>query len=270
MTDSGYPLEWFVESLDAYLICGICGQVLRDPRATECGHVFCHRCLSLWIDEYGICPARCGEVELESLRRAAHISKKISCLLTRCRYTKAGCKAILQLSDKESHERKCHYAKKVVGKTRSFPFFNFGTASLSQPDEPSRHHHHHQHHSRSKSVHRSQLVRSSASDGEKDRRSTLQGSQLLKHKRSHSLGIGGIRLLSKKAPSLSVVNQPKIPKPMVSRELQLFLITISYLLCSNLLKTRVFKFPKLLVSAFCRGCSLNTLIVWREQSQKSL
>ena len=214
-----------MESLDAYLICGICGQVLRDPRATECGHVFCRRCLSLWIDEYGICPARCGEVELESLRRAAHISKKISCLLTRCRYTKVGCKAILQLSDKETHEGKCHYAKKVVGKTRSFPFFNFGTANLSQPDESSRHHHHHhhhhqlQHHSRTKSVHRSQLVSSSASDGEKDKRSTLQGSQLLKHKRSHSLGLGGIRLLSKKAPSVSAVNQAKISKPMVSRKL---------------------------------------------------
>ncbi len=209
MTDSGYPLEWFAGPIDAHLVCGICGNVLKDPRATACGHVFCRKCIHAWIDEYGVCPARCGEVEVEALHRASHIDKKVSCLMTSCKYTKVGCKAILKLADKELHERTCHYSKKlsILGKTRSFSIFK------SSPEEASHHN------SRSKST-RHHLLSGSVSESEKDKRSTAQRSKAigLKQRKSNSLGFGGLKLsgLIKKSPSIVAVNKPiKIPKPMV-------------------------------------------------------
>lgn len=112
MADGGYPTGWFVEPIDDYLKCGICGQVLKDPRATQCGHVFCSRCLSSWIDNYGICPNRCGEVEVETTRRALHIEKRISGLFVVCKNQRLGCAVQVQLIDKESHEKSCPYRER--------------------------------------------------------------------------------------------------------------------------------------------------------------
>lgn len=117
-SDNGYPLQWFVEwqSLDDYLKCGICGNVLRDPRATRCGHVFCLSCLLGWIDAYGICPQRCGEVEADQMKRALHIEKRISGLLTLCKYQQYGCAVQVPLVDKALHESTCPY-----NRTRRLP-----------------------------------------------------------------------------------------------------------------------------------------------------
>ena len=110
-SESGYPLQWFVDrqSVDDYLKCGICGNVLRDPRATDCGHVFCLSCLLGWIDAYGICPQRCGEVEADQMKRALHIEKRISGLLTLCKYQHYGCTVQVPLVDKALHESTCPY-----------------------------------------------------------------------------------------------------------------------------------------------------------------
>ena len=96
-----------MEPIDDYLKCGICGNVLQSPRATSCGHVFCQQCLHSWIDYYGICPNRCGEVELEQLTRPVHIEKRISGLLTRCKNYRSGCAVQIPLSEKCKHEQSC-------------------------------------------------------------------------------------------------------------------------------------------------------------------
>lgn len=110
-SDNGYPLQWFVDwqSVEDYLKCGICGNVLMDPRATRCGHVFCQSCLLGWIDAYGICPQRCGEVEADQMKRALHIEKRISGLLTLCKYQQYGCTVQVPLVDKALHESTCAY-----------------------------------------------------------------------------------------------------------------------------------------------------------------
>ena len=113
-SESGYPLQWFVDrhSVDDYLKCGICGNVLREPRATSCGHVFCLSCLLGWIDAYGICPQRCGEVEADQMKRALHIEKRISGLLTLCKYQHYGCTVQVPLADKALHESTCPYRQR--------------------------------------------------------------------------------------------------------------------------------------------------------------
>lgn len=105
--DSGYPLEWFTDPVEDCHICGVCGKVLRSPRTTPCGHVFCLRCLEFWIEYYGICPKRCGEIELETVSREVKVEKRIQSLLTRCKYHKRGCKEQITLAEKQRHEKKC-------------------------------------------------------------------------------------------------------------------------------------------------------------------
>ena len=110
-SESGYPLQWFVDrrSVEDYLKCGICGNVLKDPRVTRCGHVFCLTCLLGWIDSYGICPQRCGEIEADQMKRALHIEKRISGLLTICKYQYYGCTVQVPLADKALHESTCPF-----------------------------------------------------------------------------------------------------------------------------------------------------------------
>ncbi len=105
--NSGYPLEWFAEQVDEYLKCGICNKVMINPRATSCGHVYCKDCLQSWIEYYGVCPERCGEVELQQLTSPLHIQKRISGLLVRCKYVRCGCNVKVALIDKASHEVLC-------------------------------------------------------------------------------------------------------------------------------------------------------------------
>ena len=105
--DSGYPLEWFAEAVEDFLICDICGKVLQSPRATRCGHVYCQRCLEFWIDYYGICPKRCGEIEVDTLKKAPHTEKRILSLKVRCKYENFGCRNLVTLAEKQKHEKRC-------------------------------------------------------------------------------------------------------------------------------------------------------------------
>ncbi len=113
--NSGYPLEWFAEQVEDYLKCGVCNKVMHNPCATNCGHVFCKDCLQSWIEYYGVCPNRCGEVELQQVTRPLHIEKRISGLLVRCKYVRLGCNIKLALLDKTKHEINClHRGKEHV------------------------------------------------------------------------------------------------------------------------------------------------------------
>ena len=127
-----------MEPIDDYLNCGICGQVLKDPRATQCGHVFCNHCLTTWIHNYGICPNRCGEVEVENTRRALHIEKRISGLFIVCSNLHLGCAVQVQLIDKERHEKSCPYRQQCSSESSSKFHKRALTSTLSQQDISSR------------------------------------------------------------------------------------------------------------------------------------
>lgn len=131
---TGYPLEWFVEPVDESFKCGICKQVIRDRTVTPCGHVYCFQCISSWAGLYGVCPERCGEVELHSLSCPGPldtISQFISGLSVHCQNRPAGCRIQIRLAEKCKHEQICPHRRPrdptVLGKL--LPKF-----SLSQQD----------------------------------------------------------------------------------------------------------------------------------------
>lgn len=112
MSGSGYPPEWFCESPDSSILCMICNRVLREPRVTPCGHIFCYLCISYWLERYGVCPRRCREVDIDSLRLKVQLEKFISGLYTHCKNKRAGCVEQVRLADKHLHEKQCHYRKR--------------------------------------------------------------------------------------------------------------------------------------------------------------
>lgn len=130
---NGYPLEWFADVIAERFKCGICSQVLRDPTITKCGHIYCARCISSWAGYYGVCPERCGTVELDSLICPLELSIIISGLSVRCKNRPEGCKAQIKLAEKPLHEQICPFrirrTRSALGLGRLLP-----KLSLSQQD----------------------------------------------------------------------------------------------------------------------------------------
>ena len=114
MSQGGYPLEWFSEPLDNSLKCGICTKILRDPRVTPCGHIYCSYCLITWLNSYGVCPRRCKEVEVESLRRRVQLDTFISGLFIYCTNKRAGCTEQVPLIEKHLHENICPHSSTAL------------------------------------------------------------------------------------------------------------------------------------------------------------
>ena len=125
--DSGYPLDWFAETVENELVCEICGKVLHFPRATPCGHIFCLRCAEFWIEYYGICPKRCGEIDMDGLRKEPRVEKRIMSLYVNCKYSVYGCKTQPTLADKQKHEKKCLFKSKAD----KIPIHSFSLAADS-------------------------------------------------------------------------------------------------------------------------------------------
>lgn len=138
LAECGYPLEWFAQSVDEKFKCGICSRVMRDPTATRCGHIYCSRCIAAWVNYYGVCPEKCREVQLQSLRPSQLVAKLISGLQVNCKNKTAGCRARPILAEKEQHEHACPYRPSLN------KLFSSIKLSLSQQDlvgEPSKGNH---------------------------------------------------------------------------------------------------------------------------------
>lgn len=110
----GYSKDIFVEPIDDHLLCQLCNNVLRGSKTTPCGHVFCQGCIEDWVKEYGVCPKRCRELEVQDLSGAVHIDTRISGLKTRCQNSASGCIVQVPLCEKQKHESTCPYLH-IVG-----------------------------------------------------------------------------------------------------------------------------------------------------------
>src|SRR4051794_10620552 len=55
---AGYERSWFVNPPEE-VICGLCCNILREPRTTPCHHNYCSSCMSAWTavwDQVVNCP----------------------------------------------------------------------------------------------------------------------------------------------------------------------------------------------------------------------
>lgn len=129
----GYPLDWFAEAVDDSYKCGICSQVLKNPTTTKCGHMYCFHCLSSWVSRYGVCPERCRELELDTLKPTLRIHHLISGLAVHCKNKSAGCRVQVSLADKLLHEESCPYSR--AGGLRKLLLSKFSLSQLDLSEE---------------------------------------------------------------------------------------------------------------------------------------
>lgn len=112
-------------SLVRELQCCICLCLLDTPLSCKMGHLFCAPCVTrlLGVEGKGQCPECRASITADSLARALFVEKAIRSLKVFCKYRFAlrndsslnvnedplGCKDILTLETRDSHEAQCQY-----------------------------------------------------------------------------------------------------------------------------------------------------------------
>ena len=108
--EGGYPLEYFVESVDDRLLCKLCNRVLRRAKTTPCGQFYCKACVERWATSNDVCPRRCCELASQNttlLAWAGHVDTIVSGLKTHCQNASSGCSVQVPLREKTTHELCC-------------------------------------------------------------------------------------------------------------------------------------------------------------------
>ena len=92
------------------LVCPICQEILNDPLITDCGHLFCGKCLQQGGSRVKNCPV-CRQ-EYTSMNDQFH-ARKIGGLKVKCPNAGKGCEWSGELRDAEGHVKtaSCQYAE---------------------------------------------------------------------------------------------------------------------------------------------------------------
>ena len=105
----GYSTELFVELPPKDLICNKCEKVLRDPRQTECGHLYCAQCIAASENHSCYVSDSCsGEFSTRASSKDYQRGNQIRGLLVQC--PERGCEWEGKLEHLEVHAREqCAY-----------------------------------------------------------------------------------------------------------------------------------------------------------------
>lgn len=106
----GFPLDLFEDGLDDSYLCWVCKQVLDNPLAVPCGHVFCSTCVEAWISKFNSCPCECqGHINASDLNQVQPLNSLIGKLTSKCWNHDKGCKFTGQLRDAKLHLSVCQF-----------------------------------------------------------------------------------------------------------------------------------------------------------------
>ena len=109
----GYNANIFVTPVDQSLLCGICKEVLKNPRAMYCGHTYCEECLENWFKSAKnvkkTCPICRRDVISSNTAPVLALTAFIEGLSVKCENAVNGCKMVLKLGDLEKHLEKCGF-----------------------------------------------------------------------------------------------------------------------------------------------------------------
>jgi len=100
----------FVESVDDEFRCSICRDVIEDPIATQCEHVFCKTCINEWIQKESSCPVDRKTLNKSQLCEPSRFFRNFySKLELKCEYESNGCDIFSKIEDLKSHQDKCKF-----------------------------------------------------------------------------------------------------------------------------------------------------------------
>ncbi len=83
----GFELLRFVCNVDEEFLCSICASVLEEPVQSECEHIFCNQCITLWLEKDKSCPVDRKPLESTNLKPVARYFRNLlDKLEIRCDY----------------------------------------------------------------------------------------------------------------------------------------------------------------------------------------
>ena len=108
----GYDQDRIISTVPSSLVCGICHQVVRDPRLCEDGeHCFCLSCISHHLNESQTCPVCRKKLCPETLVHPQRCLKRVLReLQIKCDYIERGCSDHIQLGNLQDHVSHCGFA----------------------------------------------------------------------------------------------------------------------------------------------------------------
>ena len=100
----GWEIDRFLvkESIEDYLICSICTDVVKEPIQTpQCDHIFCRECIMQWLGGGNrTCPVDRQLVTSDSLKALNRMAKQsLNKLVIRCKNYGDGCRLMSKLED---------------------------------------------------------------------------------------------------------------------------------------------------------------------------
>lgn len=102
------------EDLDEY-VCGICHGILKNPLVTDCcGQTYCSNCINQWLIQSGSCPNDRRSLKKGGLRAPPIAFKNLlSNLKIKCDFELDGCKALVKLTELDSHRKCCPFRPNI-------------------------------------------------------------------------------------------------------------------------------------------------------------
>jgi len=106
----GFDENRFVHSIDEEFRCSICRDIVEDPIATQCEHIFCNICINEWIQKDTSCPVDRKPLNRSQLCEPSRFFRNFySKLELKCEYESNGCGILCKIQDLKSHQNKCKF-----------------------------------------------------------------------------------------------------------------------------------------------------------------
>jgi E3 ubiquitin-protein ligase NRDP1 len=97
--------------LEDNFLCSICCGIIENPKKIlRCDHIFCQKCITVWILEKSKCPIDKNEVDLTQLTDVCEqYFEEYSKILLKCEFFKYGCDESIRIIHTLTHSENCKY-----------------------------------------------------------------------------------------------------------------------------------------------------------------
>jgi len=110
----GYDENRFSGDVDDDYRCSICRDIIEDPIASQCEHVFCKICINEWLQTQSSCPVDRTPLNSSQLCEPSRFFRNpYSRLVLKCQFESNGCQITIQIEDLKTHQNKCKFNPSV-------------------------------------------------------------------------------------------------------------------------------------------------------------